>query len=247
MKTQLFVLLSFAAMTALADVTSNKVVMVSAEGNVNAPEVLATTAQLATNEVQVIAAAKAAQVAEQTAIDATNTVQDVVLAIIENNVVVYRSGITDSFGVVVSISDSCKCFISKVTPGIPDGDTTTHTLRYGLTEDIGALKPKIRAKDSLDAFSDVAPLDDASVSDPVMVQDSFVDADNNEYKYFYEVKVTVPTKGAYFFRVIVEADTPSGDGYTFDIKNGVSGGITANVVFGEHTLVYKGGLLVEVQ
>lgn len=247
MKTPLVVTLALMGLSALAQVTSNKVVMVSEAGEINAPEVLATTAQLATNEVQVIAAAKAAEVAEKTAIDATNTVQDVVLAIIENNVVVYRSGITDSFGVVVSISDSCKCFVSKFTPGTPNGDTTTHTLRYGLTEDIGAIKPKIRAKDSLDAFSDVAPLDDASVSDPVAVQDSYIDEDNNEYKYFYEVQITVPTKSAYFFRVVVEADTPSGDGYTFDIKNGVSGGVTANVVFGEHTLVYRGGLLVEVQ
>lgn len=247
MKTIIGIMCSLASAVALASITSNKVVMVSEEGKVNAPEVLATTAQLATNEVQVIAAAKAAQVAEQTAIEATNTVQDVVTAIIENNVVVYRSGINDSFGVVVAISPNCKCYISKFTPGVPNGDTTTHTIRYGLTEDIGAIKPKIRAYDSLSGFDDVAPLEDVAVTDPVMVSDTFVDEDNNEYKYFYEVKVTVPVSDKYFFRVIVEADTPSGDGFTFDIKNGVSGGLTTEVEFGDRVLVFRGGLLVEVR
>lgn len=238
------------AAVALADsvTVSNRVVMVDQHGNINAPEVLATTAQLAGTEVKVIAAAESARVAELTANEATNAVQDVVTAIVNNEVVVYRSGFNDSFGSVVLISENAKVAIYRFVPGAPNGATRTHQIYYCVNEDIGAVKPQIRASSTLADFQgdDFTPLADASVTDPVVQGGSWTDADGNEYSFLYRIDVTVPTSGQYFFKVYIDGDTPSGDGYTFDIKNGVTGGISETVTWGNKRLTFTGGLLTGV-
>lgn len=238
------------AAVALADsvTVSNRVVMVDQAGRVNAPEVLATTAQLATNEVQVIAAAESARVAEKTAIEATNAVQSVVSAIVNNEVVVYRSGFNDSFGSVVLISENAKLMIYNFVPGQDNGGTRTHQIYYALNEDIGAVKPIIRASSTLADFpgDDFTPVADSSVTDPVVQAGEFTDRDGNKYTFLYRIDVTVPSHGQYFFKVYVDGDTPSGDGYTFDVKNGITGGLSETVTWGDKRLTFTGGLLTGV-
>jgi hypothetical protein len=45
----------------------------------------------------------------------------------------------------------------------------------------------------------------------------------------------------------LDADAADGEGMTFDIKGGITGGLTVDVVAGPDTLGFKGGLLMEIK
>ena len=95
----------FAGLTAAAapNVT-NTVMMVDQRGNLNV-EGVASVEDVATNAVKVqIAEAKAAA-AQDTARGVTNALQAVAENIMSNNVVIYRSGFSDSFAALVIFTD----------------------------------------------------------------------------------------------------------------------------------------------
>ncbi len=67
------------------------------------------------------------------------------------------------------------------------------------------------------------------------------------YPYSYTIRFSAPTDKTGFFVVNLTADDASGDGWTFDLPNGVTGGFSGDVPFGSMVLSFKGGLLMEVR
>jgi hypothetical protein len=67
---------------------------------------------------------------------------------------------------------------------------------------------------------------------------------------YYTVSVTIPNPSgttSYFLWIKAEADSPSGDGATLDLPNGVTGGRSVTVELGNKTLTWVGGVLMEVE
>jgi hypothetical protein len=57
----------------------------------------------------------------------------------------------------------------------------------------------------------------------------------------------MPVASQGFFIVYLDADAADGDGMTFDISGGITGGYTGDVVVGADKLSFKGGLLMEIK
>jgi hypothetical protein len=63
----------------------------------------------------------------------------------------------------------------------------------------------------------------------------------------YSIKFWMPSASQGFYIVYLDADAASGDGMTFDITGGITGGYTGDVLCGGDTLTFKGGLLMGVK
>lgn len=252
MKRLFSVLLAALASFALAadepNVT-NTVMMVDQNGNLNVAGV-ASVSDVATNAVNVQIAQKAAEAASATAESVDKAIGGVVESIVENNVVVYRYGYTDSFSGLVVFSEDDKLLICGYEKQSLSGGNLVSKIQYVCTADIGVLKPVVMAHDTLsggrDNFIQVA---DSGVSAPVR-HDEEKRIGDETFACWYEVTVTIPVVGgpsSYFYFIKLDADTPSGDGSTLDLPNGVTGGVSGDLVWGDKILTFKGGLLLEVK
>lgn len=250
MKTQFFFLLSFVSIALFASsvTVSNKVVFVDQDNNINAPELIASVADMTTNKTEIALAAATANAAKNAARESTNLVAVTVDKIVENEFVVYRYGETDSLGVLVALPESTKVHVGKYTPNVAtDGNgKTQHELTYYTTEDAGAVTPAIKYSNTLEGGRDVFKILDTSI-EWGSITGSFTDASGTVYPYGYTVKFWTDASSQGFFIVYLDADAASGDGMTFDIVGGITGGLTQNVTVGTDTLVFKGGLLMEVK
>ena len=114
MKAQLFAFLSFAVscFAVFGEAVTNEVLFVDEKGEVNRPETLATTADMAANKTAILTAEQKAAAAAAAAREGTNLVQDIIRDITANELVVYRSGYTDAFGVLVIIDPDAKLIIT---------------------------------------------------------------------------------------------------------------------------------------
>ena len=250
MKTQLFAFLSFAAVASLAnaaEVVSNKVVFVDQHGTINAPEVVASVADMTSNRTEIAIAQAAAQTAERAAREGTNLVAQTVCDITENEFVVYRQGFTDSLGVAVVFPPDTKCVISEFRPNVAtDGaGNAQHEIIYATTADASAVPPAVKHSSTIGGKSVMKILD--TPTEKTNISGSYEAADGTVYDYMYSVKFWMPAAAQGFFIVYLEADAADGAGMTFDIKGGITGGRTANIDFGggQAPGIFIGGLLME--
>lgn len=232
-----------AAAVAAPNVT-NTVMMVDQRGNLNV-EGVASVADVAMNAVKVQIAEAKADAAQATAQGVTNALQAVASNIMSNNVVIYRSGFSDSFAALVVFSPDDKIVISEIRPLETSAATVRVALEYVSTADIGALKPIVMANNTLGGATQFAEVADANVTDPVYHNTpKTIGADTFDGYYSMTVTIPNPDSGAqYFFWIKVNADAPSGDGTTLDLPNGVTGGYTGDVVWGDKVLTFRGGVL----
>ena len=264
MKTQLFAFLSFAVFPALAGAVkwemvnaypdsggaayTNEVLFVDQQGNVNRPETLATTADMAANATAILTAEQKAAAAAAAAREGTNLVQDIIRDITANELVVYRFGYTDAFGALVVIDPDAQLTITKFEIlDETDGEgRTAFRLTYALKNSQSvAVKPEVKWRSSLEA-ADFSPLPPDQVGEPV-AGGSHTDGDGIEYNYTYTIKFYAPTGKSGFFIVNLTADDAAGDGMAFDMPNGVTGGYTGEIYFGSALLRFHGGVLMEVK
>lgn len=246
------VALSSAVAVADSVATSNRiektVVTVDQLGRLNVAGIASVT-DVATNAVKVQIAEAKADAAASTAQSVTNALNGIVQNIMENNMVIYRYGYTDSFSSLVIITDDDKLWITDFQHEI-DGTTLTAHLKYVCTANIGAVKPIVYANSQLDVGKENFPIvEDANVTAPVYhaEQITFKEA---TYDGWYEITVTIPnlTDGKqYFFWIKVAPDVPSGDGMSLELPNGVTGGQSTTVVWGDKRLTFYKGMLVGVQ
>lgn len=249
-----FAMVAFLALQVKADTVAqvgvtNTVLMVDQNGNLNVSGV-ASVKDIATNAVNVQIAQTAANAARNTARQVTNELNGIVANIMSNNVVIYRSGYTDAFeGLVVYTTNDNLIICKYVNNGITGGNLQAH-IEYVCTADIGTVKPIAMAHDTLDGgrenFVQVAS---SGVTPPIKHSESRT-VGGHTYTEWYEIDVTIPVVGTpsqYFYFIKIEADTPSGDGATLTLVNGVTGGQSTTVVWGDKRLTFKGGVLTGVQ
>jgi len=232
---------------AAANVT-NTVLMTDQRGNLNV-EGVASVAEVATNSVKAQIAEAKAEAAQQTAQGVTDAIQGVVANIMENNVVIYRSGFSDSFAALVMFSPDDKLVVAEITPVEQSASRVRVTLDYVLTANIGAVKPIVYANNTLVGRDQFAQVADANVTNPVYHEEERV-VGVDTFAGYYSITVTIPNPSSaaqYFFWVKLEADAPSGDGTTLDLPNGVTGGITETVTWGDRVLTFRGGVLMGVE
>jgi len=223
---------------------TNTVLMVDQHGNLNV-EGVASVEQVATNAVKVQIAEAKAEAAQSTAQGVTNALNTVVENIMSNNVVIYRSGFSDSFAPLVVISDSDKLVISSIRQLEANASRVRVALEYVLTANIGSVKPVVMANNTLDRGTQFSEVDAANVTTPVYHAGDVVVA-GDTFAGYYSMEVTVPNPAShtsYFFWIKADVDAPSGDGTTLDLPNGYSGDVT----WGDRVLTFRGGVLVEVE
>jgi hypothetical protein len=231
-----------------AQIVSNKVVFVDQDGKINAPEVVASVADMTSNRTEIAIAQASANAAEKAAREGTNLVSATVKSITDNEFVVYRRGFTDSLGVMVVLPPDTQYVITEMKPNIAtDGNgNAQHELVYATTADASKVPPKIKHASTIDDGREGFKVLDTQVEKTDLAT-SYEDAVGTVYNYMYSVKFWLPINNQGFFIVYLDADAADGDGFTFDIKGGATGGYTGNITVGDDTLIFKGGFLMGVE
>jgi len=226
---------------------TNTVMMVDQYGNLNVDGV-ASVADVATNAVKVQIAETAATTAMNTARSVTNQLNGIVANIMSNNVVIYRSGYTDAFAGLVVFTDSDTLMICDYEKVSLSGGVLRSRIAYVCTVDLGTTKPIVMANDTCTSTENFSQVPAAGISTPVIHNESKT-IGGVTYSKWYEITVDISVAGAanqYFYYVMIDADVPSGDGSTLDLPNGVTGGQTATVTWGDKVLTFTGGVLTGV-
>ena len=249
MKTQLFAFLSLVVVSIFAT-TTNEVLFVNEKGEVNRPETLATTADMAANATAILTAEQKAAAAEAAAREGTNLVQDIIRDITANELVVYRFGYTDAFGVLVVIDPDAKLIITEfeILNEVDEEGRNAFRLTYALKNSRSVdVKPEVKWHSSVSAGRDAfAALPPEQVGEPV-AGGAYTDKEGVVFNYTYTIKFYAHTDKSGFFIVNLTADDAAGDGLAFDLPNGVTGGFTGDIYFGNTLLNFKGGVLMGVK
>lgn len=227
---------------------TNTVMMVDQRNNLNV-EGVASVADVATNAVKAKIAEQKAVAAQNTARGVTNALQAVAENIMSNNVVIYRSGFSDSFASLVIFTDDDILAICEARWREKSAAQIVVDVDYVTTANIGTVKPAVMHRNTLNNLQngrqDFDELDDANVTTPVY------HAEQREYagqtfSGYYTITATIPNPSgtsSYFLWIKADGDIPSGDGTTLDLPNGVTGGLTGDLVWGDKVLTFKGGVL----
>lgn len=231
-----------------ADVT-NTVMMVDQKGNLNI-EGVASVADVATNAVKVQIAEAKAFAAQETARAVTNAIQAVAENIMSNNVVIYRSGFSDSFAALVVFTDDDILGIVEARWVERSAARIVVDVDYVSTVDLGTVKPAVMHHNTLDGGKEnFEELDEANVSAPVYHPESRT-YDGQTFAGYYTIRATIPNPAgttSYFLWIKATGDAPGGDGTTLDLPNGVTGGVSGEYLWGDKILVFRGGVLTEVR
>ena len=261
MKTQFFAFLSFGCVLALANAaeeTSNEVLFIDQNGNVSRPETLATTADMAANKAALLSADEKAAAAESAARAGTNMVAGIIADIGRNELTIYRWGYTDGLSAAVAIDPDAELLIHDFDPlnEVTDNGLAAFSLSYALKNSAPVdVQPIIRWSATVEVKSetstrtraDYVALDPAQVEPATRLDGEYVDASGKVYPYTYGVKFYAPQDDKGFFLVELTPDDAAGDGSAIDLPNGVKGGVTARVPFGDSVLVIEGGVIVGVE
>ena len=251
---RIFLLVLMAALCAAtshaAHNVTNTVLTVDQRGNLNV-EGVASVADVATNAVKVQIAEAKADAAQSTARGVTNAINTVVENIMANNVVVYRSGFSDSFAPLVILAPDSILAIVEARWIEKTAQRIVVEVDYVSDADLGTIKPSIHHRATIGngtTREDFAELDEANVTTPVYHAEPRV-YNSQTFEGYYTVTATIPNPSSttsYFLWIKVQADSPSGDGVTLDLPNGVTGGVTGVYTWGDKRLNFRGGVLVGV-
>lgn len=252
MKNVLFYACCFLFLAACAADLTNTVMMVDQRGNLNV-EGVASVAEVATNSVKAqIAEAKAAA-AQQTAQGVTNALQTVASNIMSNNVVIYRSGFSDSFAALVIFTDDDILAICETRWRETTAAQIVVDVDYVTTANLGTVKPAVFHRNTLNNFQnrryDFDELDEENVTTPVYHAEERT-VSGQTFSGYYTITATIPNPSSttsYFLWIKADGDIPSGDGMTLDLPNGVTGGMTGDFTWGDKVLTFRGGVLRSVR
>ena len=223
---------------------TNTVLMVDQNKKLNV-EGIASVEDIATNRVATAIAEQKAQAAQETANSVSNAIQGVIGNIMSNNVVVYRTGFSDSFSslVVITEEDTYAIYDAKWTQ---TPTLVTCVLKYVCTANLGTSKPLVYTKNTLEGGKgDFDLSDESDVTTPVFHATEVV-YNNQTFSGYYETTVSIrnpSSTASYFLWIKANPDTPSGDGATLDLPHGVTDGATVDVEWGGYILHFSGGVL----
>ena len=237
-----------AAAVAAPNIT-NTVMMVDQRGNLNV-EGVASVADVSKNTVKVQIANAKAEAAQQTAQGVTNAINAVVENIMSNNVVVYRSGFSDSFAALVVFTEDDILAITETRWIERTAARIVVEVDYVSTANLGAVKPAVFHHNTLDGgLANFDELAESNVTAPVYHAEERT-FNGQTFAGYYTITATIPNPSgtsSYFLWIKADADAPSGDGVTLDLPNGVTGGVSGEYVWGDKELTFKGGILKEVR
>lgn len=229
--------------------TTNTVLMVDQNGALNVDGV-ASVENVASNSAKVAIAEQKAQIARDTAAAVSNSIDAVVQNLMANNEVIYRSGFSDSFAPLIVFTENDKLVVAEVRWIERTAAQLVADIDYACTVDLGTTKPTVMHRKTISgARSNFYELSDANVTAPVYHAESRT-VGGNTFSGYYTVRATIPNPvsyTSYFLWIRCEADAPSGDGATLDLPNGVTGGVTETVTWGNRTLSFVGGVLMGVE
>ena len=251
MRKALSVLLALAALAVSADsvTVTNTELTVDQRGNLNAAGV-ASVEDVATNAAKAVAAQQRAENAQQTAVAVSNSIDTVAQNLMENNGVIYRSGFSDSFAPIVVFTESDKLVIAGARWTEQSAARLVCQIEYVCTADLGTTKPTVMHRETINgARSNFSELADSNVTAPVYHAESRT-VGGDTFSGYYSIVATIPNPvsyASYFLWIKCEADAPSGHGGTLDLPNGVTGGYTGDVVWGDKVLTFRGGVLKGVR
>lgn len=238
-----------AAATAAAPNVTNTVLMVDQRGKLNV-EGVASVADVATNAVKVKIAEAKAEAARTTAQGVTNAINVVVENIMSNNVVIYRSGFSDSFAALVVFTEDDILAIAEARWIEIAAARIVVEIDYVSTANLGTIKPTVLHRNTIEGGrANFEELAEANVTAPVY------HAEQREYAGqtfagYYTIIATIPNPASttsYFLWIKADADAPSGDGTTLDLPNGVTGGVSGEYTWGDKVLTFQGGVLMGVR
>lgn len=234
---------------AFAQNATNTVLMVDQNGVLNVDGVASVEA-VSSNAAKVVVAEQKAEIARETATAVSNSIDAVVQNLMANNEVIYRSGFSDSFAPLIVFTKNDKLVVAEVRWIERTAAQLVADIDYACTVDLGTTKPTVMHRETISgARSNFYELSDANVTAPVYHAESRT-VGGNTFSGYYTVRATIPNPvsyASYFLWIRCEADAPSGDGATLDLPNGVTGGVTETVTWGNRTLSFVGGVLMEVQ
>ena len=229
--------------------TTNTVLMVDQDGGLNVAGV-ASVEDVATNAAKVVVAEQKAEIAQQTAASVSNSIDTVVQNLMANNEVIYRSGFSDSFAPLVVFTDSDVLAITDARWLSRSASQLVVDIDYVCTADMGTTKPTVMHRQTIEGGGgNFAELADSGVSQPVYHAESR-EYGGQTFAGYYTIRATIAnpvSTTSYFLWIKADADAPSGAGATLDLANGVTGGVTETVTWGDRVLTFRGGVLMEVQ
>ena len=229
--------------------TTNTVLMVDQNGALNV-DGIASVENVASNAAKVAIAEQKAQIARQTATAVSNSIDTVVQNLMVNNEIIYRSGFSDSFAplVVFTASDILAIVDARWTER--SASRLVCEIDYVCTVNLGTTKPTVMHRETIGGpRTDFAALADENVTAPVYHAEQR-EFSGQTFAGYYTVTATIPNPSqntTYFLWIKADADAPSGDGATLDLPNGVTGGVSYTATYGDKTLTFVGGLLMEVE
>jgi len=246
--TLLAVLLPFALIGDTVTV-SNKVLWVNQQGEINEPAALATTADMAAIKAATITAEEKASAAASAAAHGTNLISDIVADIGRKELVIYRYGYTDGISAAFVLEPDAKLIINDFKPlnEVNAAGLSAFRIGYALknsTEFKG--QPIIRWKSELKSGATFEPVEESDI-EPVSKAPPYIGSDGTVYQWGYSTKFYDRADQKGFYIVDLLADDAAGDGMAMDLPNGVTGGVTADVVWGEYKLKIVGGVVVGVE
>lgn len=227
---------------------TNTVMMVDQRGNLNV-EGVASVADVAANAVKVQIAEAKAEAAQTTARGVTNAINAVVENIMSNNVVVYRSGFSDSFAALVVFTEDDILAITETRWIEKTAAWIVVEVDYVSTANLGTIKPAVLHHNTIEGGrANFEELSEANVTAPVYHVEERT-YDGQTFAGYYTIRATIPNPAgttSYFLWIRADADAPSGDGFTLDLPNGVTGGVSGDFAWGDKVLTFRGGVLTEV-
>ena len=241
--------LAFLALPLLAHDTTNSVLYVDQHDRLNVSGI-ASVEDVATNAAKSVVAEQKAQIAQETANSVSNSISTVVQNLMANNEVIYRSGFSDSFAPLVVFTDSDILAIVDARWTTRSAAQLVVEIDYVCTVNMGTTKPTVMHRETIGGGrSDFAELADSNVTTPTytMTERSY---GGQTFSGYYTVTATIANPSSttsYFLWIKASADAPSGQGATLDLPNGVTGGVTGEVTWGDRTLTFVGGVLTEVE
>ena len=228
---------------------TNTVLMVDQNGALNVDGV-ASVASVSSNAAKVVIAEQKAEIARETATAVSNSIDVVVQNLMANNEVIYRSGFSDSFAPLVVFTDGDILAIVDARWTERSAAQIVCQIDYVCTVNMGTTKPTVMHRETIGGpRTDFAALADANVTAPVYHAEQR-ECSGQTFAGYYSITATIPnptSSTAYFLWIKCEADAPSGDGATLDLPNGVTGGITGDMTWGDKILTFRGGVLLQVR
>lgn len=231
---------------------TNTVLMVDQKGELNV-EGVASVEDIAKNSVKVQIAEAKAQAAQDTARGVTNAIQGVIANIMDNNVIVYRRGFSDSFAPLVIYTDNDHLVIAEARWKERSAEKLVVEIDYCCTADLGSMKPIVMHRHSIEGSNDVkhdfGEVPEANVTVPIYTEREKKIGDHT-FKGYYTLTATIDNPasiGSYFLWIKVDGDAPGGDGSTLDLPNGVTGGKTVHFIWGDRELYFTGGICTGVK